>query len=157
MKTIKIIGISIGSIVSIAFIALIIFGSMIPETFIYLGRQVPKEYLNEIRSLGLLSEGEQLKYFYTDGLFNIKDGMYFVTDRNLVIYCSDWEKPDEIIGFNEIVKIEPEFDDSFFNDSMVFIETASGMQLTFPLSSEKGRDKVFVEYLKQQSKVEQSE
>ena len=89
MKALKIFGIGIGSIATIGLIGLIILGSLVPETYIYLGHQVPQKYLSEIRSLGLLSEDEKIKYFYTDAAFDIKEGLYFVTDRNLVLYCKE--------------------------------------------------------------------
>lgn len=154
MKALKIIGISIGSIVAIGFIGLVVLGSLGPETYVYLGHQVPKKYISEIRSLGLLSEDEKIKYFYTDALVDIKDGLYFITDRNLVLYCADWDEPDTIIDFKEIIKLEAEYDDTFLNDSVIYVETKSGLQVSFPVSSERGRDKDFVEFISQKSGVE---
>lgn len=155
MKALKILGISIGSIFAIVYIGLVILGSLGPETHVYLGHQVPKKYINEIRSLGLLSEDEKMKYFYTDAIIDIKSGLYFVTDRNLVLYCEDWEEPETIIDFKDIIKLEAEYDDTFLNDSMIYVVTKSGLEVSFPVSSEHGRDKDFVEYIRQESGVEQ--
>ena len=154
MKALKIVGITIGSIFAVGFIGLIILGSIGPETHVYLGHQVPKKYLREIRSLNLLSENEKIKYFYTDAIVDIKDGLYFVTDRNLVLYSKDWEEPDTIIDLNDIVKLEVEYDDSFFIDSMVYVETKSGLEVSFPVSSERGRDKNFVAHIREKSQLE---
>ena len=154
MKALRIIGISIGGIFAIGIMGLVILGSIAPETYVYLGHQVPKKYLKEVRALDLLSEDEKIKYFYTDGLVDIKDGMYFVTDRNLVLYCNYWEEPETIIDFNEITKLEVEYDDSFLNDSMIYVETKSGLEVSFPVSSERGRDKKFVEHIRQKSGIE---
>ncbi len=154
MKALKIFGIGFGGIASIGLIGVIILGSLVPETYIYLGHQVPKKYLSEIRSLGLLSEDEKIKYFYTDAAFDIKEGLYFVTDRNLVLYCKEWEEPNIVIDFKKIIKVEAEYDDSFFNDSIIYVETQSGLEVEFPLSSERGRDKDFVEIIRQRSGVD---
>ena len=154
MKALKVVGITIGSIFAIGFIGLVILGNIVPETYVYLGHQVPKKYLREIRSLDLLSEGEKIKYFYTDALVDIKDGLYFVTDQNLVLYCQDWEEPETIIDFNEIIKLEAEYDDSFFIDSMIYVETKSGLEVSFPVSSERGRDKDFVDHIRKSSQIE---
>ncbi len=123
---------------------LMFIGTVAPETFIYTGRQVPKKYMSTIGDLELLQEGEKIRYFYSDALFDIKEGFYFVTDRNLVIYSKEWEEPAEVTPLKEIIEMNVEYDDSFLEDSMVYIETLDGMEISFPLSSEKGLDKKFV-------------
>ncbi len=153
MKALKIIGISIGTLLAIVLFSLVILGSFVPETSVYLGHQVPKKYLNEIRSLDLLAYDEKIKYFYTDAFIDIKEGLYFVTDQNLVLYNKAWGEPNTIIGFEEIIKLEAEYDDSFVNDSIVYVETKSGLEVSFPVSSEYGRDKDFVEYIRKKSGV----
>ncbi|MEM8549453.1 MAG: hypothetical protein AAGF10_01555 [Verrucomicrobiota bacterium] len=150
MKALKVIGIIAVILASIVFFGLAFIGEMSPETSVYLGKQVPKRFMNEIRSLNLLEEGETIKYFYSDAMFDIKDGMYFVTDRHLVVYSSAWDEPETIIDYAEITDVETEYDNSFFYDSYVTVETNSGMEVSFPVSSEKGRDKKFVEYMKAQ-------
>ena len=50
-----------------------------------------------VRFRCLLQEEEQIRYFYSDALYDIKDSLYFVTDRNLVLYSTDWEEPQIII------------------------------------------------------------
>ncbi len=153
MKILKIFAMSIGTIIVIGVIAVIIIGSICPETYIYLGHQVPKKYLSEIRSIDLLESDDKIKYFYTDAMFDIKNGMYFVTDRNLVLFCNDWEEAGIIIFLDKIVRVDVEYDESFFNDSLVYVETTTGFEVCFPLSSDHGRDKDFVKYLKQKSGI----
>ena len=154
MKILKILGISIGTFLGVCLIGLIILGSFCPETYIYLGHQVPKKYMKEIRSLGLLEDGEKIKYFYTDGIFDIKNGLYFVSDKNLTLYSAAWEEPRTIISFKSINLIEVEYDDSFFLDTYVTVQTDEDLEVIFPISSEQGRDKKFVEYLSVKSEVE---
>lgn len=154
MNVFKIFAISLGALVGVAFFGLAILGSLMPETFVYLGHQVPKRYINEIRTLGLLEENEKIKYFYTDALFDIKEGLYFVTDKHLVIYCQEWEEPETIIEYGDIINLDVEYDESFFLDSYVMIETSSGLEVSFPVSSEKGRDKKFVQYIRSKTTVQ---
>jgi len=154
MKTLKIFGISLGSIAVVGLIGLVILGSLVPETYVYLGRQIPKKYLSEIRSLGLLAEDEKIKYFYTDAFLDIKEGMYFVTDQNLVLYSSAWEVPETMIPLEQIASIEVQYDDSFFEDTSVFVTTQSGMEVSFPVSSEKGRDRKFIGVIQEELNVE---
>ena len=130
-----------------------ILGSMTPETSVYLGRQIPRKFMKEIRSLELITADEAIKYFYSDAIVDIKEGMYFVTDKNLVVYCKSWEDPGAVIALGDIARIETNYDDSFFNDSQVHVETKDGLEISFPVSSEQGRDRLFVEYLRKNSIV----
>ena len=151
MKALKIFAISFGVLFAVAFTGLVVVASFGPDTYIYLGKQLPKRYAQKIQDLGLIDEGERIKYFYSDALVNIEDGMYFVTDRHLVLYSREWQEPKTIIHFSEIVNLEAEFDESLLSDSMVYVKTASGMEVSFPVSSEHGRDKEFVRYLRQKT------
>ena len=89
----------------LTFLALYIIGSIAPVTSVYLGRQVPKKDVEEIKGLKLLRHGEKIVYFYSDGFIDIKDGMYFVTDQNVVAYNNLWEEPETIIPFETIDSI----------------------------------------------------
>lgn len=113
--------------------------------------------MEEMRSLGLLEEDEKIVYFYTDAFIDIKEGLYFVSDRHLVLYSKQWEEPRTIIKFEDIVGIDVDYDKSFFEDSYVTVETAAGFELVFPVSSEKGRDKKFVGYIESKMSVETAE
>lgn len=154
MKTLKVLFLSFGVFVIIGLFGLIVLGTLSPETFVYNGSQVPERYMKEIRSLGLLEEDETIKYFYSDGLIDIKSGLYFVTDKNLVVYSKAWEEPETIIGYSTITSIEVVYDESYFIDTSVTVITDYDLEVFFPISSEKGRDKKFVEYLAAKSGIE---
>ena len=148
MKALKILGVILGWLVVIIIMGLMTIGFIAPETSVYLGHAVPRKYIKEIRTLELLEKEEKIIYFYTDALFDIKEGFYFVTDEHLVLYSQEWEEPKTIIDYKSITDIEVEYDDSFLDDSYVMVETTSGMSVSFPLSSEKGGDKKFVQHIK---------
>lgn len=125
-----------------------------PDTYVYLGNQMPKEFIEEIRSLNLLENNEKIKYFYSDGFYDIKEGFYFVTDQKLVAYNESWEEPETIVFFNEIISLDVEYNDSFYEDSYIMLETKDGMELDFPVSSERKRDKDFYNYLLKKSNLD---
>jgi hypothetical protein len=131
-----------------------VLGAIGPDISIYAGRQIPKNYMKTIRSLNLLEGDEQIRYFYSDALYDIKEGLYFVTEKNLVVYSNEWEEPETVIPYNQIKSLDVQYDDSFFNDSMVFVTTYSGVEVNFPVSSEKGLDKKFVEVIQENINVE---
>jgi hypothetical protein len=154
-KTLKYTGLGCVSIIGLIFIAFVTILFSGPDTAVYPGRQIPKKYMKTIRSLNLLQEDEQIRYFYSDALFDIKTGLYFVTDRNLIAYSSSWEEPETIIPFDQIVSLVVQYDDSFWDDSYVMVTTLSEMEISFPVSSENGLDKKFVEAIQEKINVRQ--
>jgi hypothetical protein len=153
-KPLKIIGLGCAAIVGVIVIALFVVGSIGPDTSVYPGRQIPKRFLTTIRSLNLLKDDEQIRYFYSDAMLDIKAGLYFVTDKNLVLYSSSWDEPKTIIPFDQIESLDVQYDDSFLEDTYVFVTTSSGMEVSFPLSSERGLDKKFVKAIQEKLNVE---
>jgi hypothetical protein len=125
-----------------------------PESRVVGGNLIAKHHLKIINDLKLLQPGEHIQYFYSDALVNIRKGMYFVTDRRLVLYCKSWEKPRQEVPFQEIEKVEAQLQDSFWDDSTVQVTLKNGEVLEFPLSNEKGGSRRFFDYLK--SKVPQA-
>jgi len=133
---------------------LVYVGTVGPETFVVPGPQVKLGHLKEIRRLGLLEPGEQIKYFYSDAFVDIKGGFYFVTDRRLVLYSDGWVTPAAIIGFSNIADLSIAYRGSFFEDSQVTVELDDGDVFWFPLSSERGGDKRFFEYAEKRWKAQ---
>ena len=122
-----------------------------PDTYVYLGKEVPKTFFKEIKSLDLLEPGERIQYFYSDAFMDIKEGMFMVTDRHFIAYSTQWEDPKTIIDFEDIVEITANFNEAFLEDSFIKVTTLDGFWVEFPVSSEKGRDKAFHRYLEDQS------
>lgn len=118
-----------------------------PDTFVYTGPQMKKAHVDIVRELGLLNDGEEIQYFYSDGFFDIKKGLYFVTGERLVLYSENWAEPSLAVPFDRIVDAEVVYDESFFIDSMITITLDDGEEWSFPVSSERGRDKDFFEHI----------
>ena len=119
-----------------------------PDTKAVPGRQVPARYLERISQLRLLDRGEKIRYFYSDAFLDIENGMYFFTDRKVVLYCTDWQDPRIIVPFSKVVNIEAEFNDSFMEDSLIILTLDDQSAVTFPVSSEAGGDRRLFKALK---------
>lgn len=154
-KPINIIGLCFAVIFAGLLIFFTIAATIGPSGEIYVGRQIPKKFMRTIRSLNLLQEDEDIVYFYSDAMIDIKSGIYFVTNRNLVVYSDKWEPPETFIPYDQIESISVEYSDSFFDQTMVFIKTYSGIEVFFPLSKGKGMDKLFVESIREKLNIEQ--
>lgn len=141
----KFIGLACLAVVCTLVVALVISAAIGPDTSVYPGRQIPKRFMATIRSLDLVEEDERIKYFYSDAVFDIKSGFYFITDKKLVLYSKEWEEPMISISFDEIASVDAQYDDSFFDDTLVYVTTNSGLDVFFPVSSEQGLDKRFVD------------
>jgi hypothetical protein len=125
-------------------------GVVSPETSVYAGNQLPQKFLDTASEVGALEPGEQVRFFYSDGLVNIREGFYFVSDRKVAIYVEDGRaEPLTVIEFDNISSVDLQRDESFFEDSQITIETEDGQYLVFPVSSEFDRDVEFFEAIKQ--------
>lgn len=146
-KPFKILGFSVGGIFGFALFILFILAGLGPETYVVTGPQLSMRHQMEVESLRLIPPGEKIKYFYSDAFLDIKDGMYFVTDHFLVVYCQEWVEPKITINIADITHVEAQYEEAFLEDSYVIVETRSGMEIGFPVSNEKGRDHKFVEHI----------
>ena len=123
-----------------------------PDTKAYTGNEVPSKYMTVVRDLGLLEPGEQIRFLYSDALGDIKDGFYFVSDRKVVVYIADASTPATKVPFTRIVDAEIDRSDSFFEDSTITLTLDDDSVVTFPVSKELDRDKLFHEAIQKSIK-----
>lgn len=129
-------------------------GANTPDTAVYVGNRVPQQYVEAAKEVGGLEDDERIRFFYSDGFLNVKDGFYYVSDRKVVIYYSadDREEPLIEIPFEEIEAVDLNGEESFLLDSEILIELKNGDVVSFPVSSEHGRDVDFFNEIKKQIK-----
>jgi hypothetical protein len=96
-------------------------GNVGPDTKVYAGNEVPARFMDTMKELKLIEPGEQIRYFYSDAVKDIKDGFYFVSDRKVVVYKESAATPATKVKFDQI----------------------TDASLSGPVSSEQGRDKLF--------------
>lgn len=124
-------------------------GTVGPETSVYTGNEVPKRFSDTMREVGALDEGEQILYFYSDALGDIRSGFSFVSDRKVAIYSKDATTPLTIVAFDQITELELHRDTSFLEDSVITLLLQDGSPVSFPVSSEMDRDEQFFEAIQQ--------
>ena len=124
-------------------------GFYAPETSVYTGNQVPRRFIDTAKEVGALDDGETILYFYSDALTDIRDGFYFVSDRRVVIYSeATGDTSLTAIRFDEIDDLELFRNESFVEDSQITIFLKSGELVSFPVSSEYGRDQDFYDAIR---------
>jgi hypothetical protein len=126
---------------------LIYLGAKSPEIQAVPGSQMRAADEATIRRLGLLDPDEKTLYFYSWGMFNIEEGMSFFTDRKVVTYAEGRAQPSIIIAYDQIVDITAEYNDSFFEDSIIWVELDDGSAVSLPVSSSGGGDRRFFDAL----------
>ncbi|MFT5777103.1 MAG: hypothetical protein ACI837_000034 [Crocinitomicaceae bacterium] len=147
MKALKIVLISVGFLLLLGIGSLMYIGANSPDTYVYVKNEIPKNYKDLLRELSLIEADEKIQFLYSDALFSITKGVYVLTDKHLILYSEEWLEPERIFAFEEIYFLDITYDDSFFSDSYITVQTEYGMEIIFPVSSEKQRDYEFFHYL----------
>lgn len=145
MKVLKILGI----ICLVGFVILLIIGAIAPETHVVSGNQLKKSYMAKMVALNLINQDEKVMYFYSDGFPDIENGMYFVTDQNLVLYNKSWVQPKLVAPFSMIKEASLRRDESFFTDSLLSVELTNDEIWEFPVSSENDKDVAFLAFIEE--------
>jgi hypothetical protein len=153
MSALKVLGIIGLAFVSLLFLGLIYIGKVSPDTKVVSGAQLEARFMKQIRALKLLDEGEQLRLFYSDALTDVTEGMYFLTDRKLVLHSQDYATPTILIPLTEIADVRATYSDDWVDPTMVWVTLKDGAEHSFPLSNEGGGDKQFVKALQQAAGV----
>lgn len=127
---------------AIAFVAYV--GVVAPETSVYTGSQIPAKFTTTAKDVGALEDGESIEFFYSDGILDIRDGFYFVSDRKVAVYSEDGRDPAlQTIKFEDIDLLEFSKSTGTFEDSEIMMKLKDGQWITFPVSNEHGRDQLF--------------
>ena len=142
-------------IVCAGLVGFIIYAGTGPDTSVYTGNQVPQRFIETMKSVNAMDDDESLLFFYSDGFRDIKDGFYFVSDKKVVVYFDDAAGPPlTIIQFDEIADLELARNESFFVDSQITLILDDGSAVSFPVSSEFGKDKKFFDAIERRTNVE---
>lgn len=127
------------------FAILIYVGAKGPDTKVYTGNEVPAKFVNIVRELNLLDAGEQVRFFYSDAVVDIEESFTLATDKKVVIYMKAAETPATIVPYDKIAEASLESSGTWIEDGTMTLELHDGSIVSFPVSSEGGRDKQFHE------------
>ena len=139
------------SVLGLSVVALMIIGSVGPAAYVISGKELPNKYVTTLNELELLSDFENVQLFYSDAFIDIKNGMYFVTENNLILYSKDWNEEKIILSLSDIVEVSLNSDGSYFKDSIIWITTKNGDEIRFPILNQHGGDKIFFNYINKHS------
>jgi len=150
-KLIVVLCVAAGLLGLAAFGAILYFGAVTPETYVVTDRELGDRHRSTLVELGLLGQDEPVDYFYSDAMLDIRDSFMFLTEDRLVVYSNEWEEPETIFAYEDILVLEAEFVEEWYLDSYFVVEDRSGLEVTFPVSSERGRDRDVYELIEARS------
>jgi len=139
------------------FAVLVYFAAMSPETAVIPGRQVPVKYLSQIKKLNLLEPNEQIQYFYSDAMGDIRKGLYLVTDQRVVIYSTTYGQPAILVPYAQIKDVQASFSDSWVDDTTIVLQLRDDSSVSFPASMEGGYDRAIVDFIKGKANIKSEE
>lgn len=122
-----------------------------PNTRVVEGAELWQKDIRFLRENELIDHDEEVLYFYSTGLFSIKDDGNILTDRRVVSYWTDYDSGErnyEYAYFFELEEINVEGNTNFLEDTRVIVARPDGSYFPLLLSSEGGKDTVFVAALR---------
>lgn len=148
-----ILGCVIGLPITLFLVFITYIGVVGPDTKIVTGQRIKHAHKRTIQDLQLLEKDEKIEYFYSDALTDVKDGMYMITNKHLILYSDFLEPPKNIIPFVAIKEVDLERHLGFFEDSEITVSLYNGLEFYFPLSTELSGDKRFTQRLKEKANL----
>ena len=133
---------------------LVYVGATGPGTQVYVGSSIPQRFQTVFDECSPLEPGEEIDFFYSDQVTDIRGGYYLVTDRRVIAYREGSVKKLLSVPYSEIEDVDLKRDERVFFDSQLTIFTNNNDIVEFPLSSEFDRDVMVFESI--QSHIEDS-
>ncbi len=135
------------------FVLIMVLGTLItagisPDTKILCGKEIPSGQRDVLNEMGLLLGNEEILYFYSEGIFSVREAGNLLTDRRVISYEKMQGNLDIYSArFDEIKDTEIYFTDSFFDDSLLEVYTSETDGFMLYLSNELDRDHDFYDTL----------
>ena len=124
---------------------------MIPGTAVVPGSALTERQLEFLLEEEILGEGEEIIYFYSEGLYSIKEGGQFISADYVTSYWFDPED-DELYSafaaYEDIQRFDIDWTDSALEDTIVTVRLDDGDYFSLWLSGEESGDKRFVTEMK---------
>lgn len=155
MKTFLIVIGSIFGVVLLAtfafvmWIGLAIEGGSMPDSKVVRGSELKPATVKAIAKLAPLRPGEKIEYFYSQGVWSFEEDGNMITNERIVSYYTEegvfWL--DEV-DFEEIESIEPEYSDTWLEDTFVWINRTNADGFYIVLSIEEEIDHEVIGHLR---------
>lgn len=144
------------------FVAYLIGGSVVlfavfssigffPSTMVMPGSALWERDLQYLRTQEILGKGEEILFFYSLGVWSIREDGQFISNEYVTSYQIDTEDDSLYTFFSayeDIEEIDVQWSDSWLEDTVVTITDSDGNEFGVWISAESGGDKKFVKEMK---------
>jgi hypothetical protein len=130
----------------LVFISLSSIG-FLPSTAVVTENKLWNRDIEYLREAEILGQDEQIVFFYSTGLWSIKEDGQFISNEYVTSYWQDPEDDQthiEFVSYNNIDNIKVVWAEGFLDMTVVTITTNEDYEFDIWLSSEAGGDKKFV-------------
>ena len=147
----KIIAIVIGGLLLILFgIGVLIESGFIPDAVALPKEKIPPLYLEALREIEIIEEGEEVEYFYSAAILSIKDEGNLFTDSRVISYeVIDDELAVYEANYPDITNLKLDASDSWEYDSSITVTTSSGDSFLLYVSNMERGDLRFYKKLRE--------
>lgn len=154
VKVVIVLSSLLGVVVVVGVVFMILSMARMGEGVVLTGQQMKASHAEVVRSLEILEPEEEIRYFFTDAMWDIKDGFYLLTNKNVVLFSQQWAQPMIQISFDQIARLEVYYSDSWLEYSTVVLDLVNTSDASFPLGPDNGGDHNFVEALEEATGLE---
>lgn len=157
----RIAGYIVGSLVVAVLAILLMIGAaemmgFLPPSSIVTGKQLSQYNKKILLENKYVSGDEEIIYFYSAGLFRIKEDGNLLTDQRVISYWQgDDEESNDSIYLGDVTHVAVEFSKNWYEDSKITV-TSDNNKIVLFVSSDGGLDKKFVDKLKELIEKKQS-
>ncbi len=125
---------------------------VVPSTRVVSASEIYTNDIATLRSNGVITTGDEVKYFYSQGFSSILESGNVLTQDRVIIYLTDENKELQVyeVSLNEITEVLLESQGGTFNDSVYIVSTNDPERwLKLYLSPEQKGDQKFVKAIRE--------
>jgi len=125
--------------------------NFIPSPQVVPGARIWEHNMDFLRNAGLLEEGEEVLYFYSQGQLSTEEEGNILTDSKVVSYWKDDETSElfvETARYDEIATVDTEYSYNVTEHTVITVRRNDGSSFILVVSPENNRDVPFVDALK---------
>jgi len=124
---------------------------VVPSTRVVSASEIYTNDIATLRSNGVITTGDKVKYFYSQGFSSILESGNVLTQDRVILYLTDENKELQVyeVSLNEITEVVLESQGDTFNDSVYIVNTNDPERwLKLYLSPEQKGDQKFVKAIR---------
>ncbi len=124
---------------------------VVPSTRVLSASEIYTNDIATLRSNGVITTGDEVKYFYSQGFSSILESGNVLTQDRVILYLTDENKELQVyeVSLNEITEVVLESQGDTFNDSVYIVNTNDPERwLKLYLSPEQKGDQKFVKAIR---------